>query len=216
MDGEHVTNMRVLTMAAIRNARGLTSAEKAMLYTIESRGEVFSSAETFRGDCGMGRNKFYDVRGSLLDKGLVQAEVRRPRGTTVYRVDHEAVAAMTPMRDEQALPPLETLNASDVNVSHGRHFNVAPVVTPTSPTAGSQREPWKGSPQGDPERGTIDEAPEGFRRGKSGLLRPMSPIYIRLVRTHEMTTPEKHRIGEMTPAQRAEWQACIDAEANLP
>lgn len=152
-----MTNMRVMTMAQIRNARGLDSAEKSILYTIESRGEVFSKVEVFRADCGLGKNKFYRTLTGLKDKGLVNVTDRRPRGTTVYTVSDKAVASLVPNVApggdiESMSPPVEMLQR--------RESNVAPVGTPRSPPlghlmsppVGTQREPLKGSPQGDPKR----------------------------------------------------------------
>jgi hypothetical protein len=127
-------------MAAIRDARGLDFSAKAMLCIIESRGEAFTSADRLRDDCGMGRNKFYDVRRRLIDAGLIDVTVRRPRTTTLYRVNHEAVAALVPSKEQPTAPPVETLEAN-VNVPALGTPTSPPVVTPISPPLGTPSSP---------------------------------------------------------------------------
>lgn len=138
--------MRVQTMAAIRNARGLTADDKAMLYTTESRGEVFATADIFRQDCGMGKNKFYATRSRLDALGLLDVRERRPKGTTCYRVNHDAVAALA----EPMSPPVGKLETPmslpvgalerDTNVTPGRDANVTP--------GRETKRTFKGTPKG--------------------------------------------------------------------
>jgi hypothetical protein len=138
--------MRVMTMAHIRNARGLGPEEKAILYTVESRGEVFSTRDTFLEDCGgMSKTRFYRYRNNLVAKGLLEAEVRRPRGTTVYRVNSEAVEALA-ARNEDGSNVLETkaatrgdTNVLALNTTHDGDCNVSLTGTQTSSTQGLHR-----------------------------------------------------------------------------
>lgn len=58
--------------------------------------------------------------------------------------------------------------------------------------------------------GTIRTLPSG------NVQRWGEAAYVRLVRTHEMTTPEKHCIGDLSQTERADWHARIEDEANLP
>lgn len=201
-----MTNMRVYTMAAIRNARGLTPDEKVLLYTIESRGEAFARADTLQDDCGMGRNRFYRTRKGCVDRGLVDAKDRRPRGTTVYRVNHEAVSALAP-----DVTPGREAGLEDTIVSPGSQINVTP-ARDVNMTAGSEtKRTLEGTPQGDPQGEQVRRTPYGVVRGVG------APIYLRMVRRGELNAWDKVEFGvhSFTEAERAEWHARLDAEADL-
>lgn len=214
-----MSNMRVMTMAHIRNARGIGPEEKAILYTVESRGEVYSTRDTFREDCGgMSKTRFYRHRNSLLAKGLLQAEVRRPRGTTVYRVVSEAVEALasghengrnvldaeTLSTGNSNLLPSETLQNEDSNVPQSRTSTSSPLGH-QRPQIEDTKNTLKGTPQGVPQRGPV-------RIGED--------CYLRLVRPEEMNAWERveydARMEAMTQDERAYWLARYEEEADLP
>lgn len=208
--------MRVKTMAHIRNARGLGPEEKAILYTVESRGEVYSTRETFREDCGgMGKTRFYRYRNSLLDKGLLQAEVRRPRGTTVYRVNSEAVEALTP----RATNVLEVgtfggdkSNVLVAKIMHNDDIDVSQARTSMSSSLGPQR------PQDEDTKKTLKGTPQGVPR--RGPVRIGGECYLRLVRPEEKNAWERvecdAQMAAMTESERAFWLARYEEEAHLP
>lgn len=212
-----MSNMRVMTMAHIRNARGLGPEEKAILYTVESRGEVYSTRDTFLDDCGrMSKSRFYRHRNSLLAKGLLQAEVRRPRGTTIYRVNSDAVEALAPNRAEGRMGPgVETLRGVESNVLtvetvHNGDINVTLPRTSRSSQLGHQRHAAEDTKK--TNRGT----PQGV---------PLKPVrigecYLRLVRSEEMNAWERveynAQMDAMTEDERTYWRARYEDEADLP
>jgi hypothetical protein len=214
-----MSNMRVMTMAHIRNARGLKPEEKAILYTVESRGEVYSTRDTLLEDCGgMSKSRFYRHRNSLVAKGLLQAEVRRPRGTTVYRVNSEAVEALAPRREDgRNVLDAETLGRADSNVLTADTIldgdtNVSQTRTSTSSSRGHQR------PQTEDTKKTLKGTPQGVPR--RGPVRIGGECYLRLVRPEEMNAWERveynAQMEAMTEDQRAYWLARYEDEAHLP
>lgn len=90
--------MRNQVMWDIRDAQGLNTAEKAIMWVIESRGELFSTVETLAGNAGMGRSTFYAHRDGLVDRGLVRCSRRYGERQKLYTVDAAAVAALVPRR----------------------------------------------------------------------------------------------------------------------
>lgn len=73
--------------ALVREADGLTSDEKLLLFTITSHrnGVSFATVDTVRQWTGLSRNKYYKARKSLLAKGLI-SEQRSLGGATTYRL----------------------------------------------------------------------------------------------------------------------------------
>jgi hypothetical protein len=210
--------MRFMTMAHIRNARGLAPEEKAILYTVESRGEVFSSRDTLRADCGgMSKTRFYRYRNSLIAKGLLHAEVRRPRGTTVYRVDSDAVEALCPGDEGAKVREVETLRDGDSNVLsvetlRNKDIIVSQAGTTTSSQQGHHR------PKVEDTKKTLKGTPQGVPQRKP--VRIGEECYLRLVRLEEMNAWERvdydARLAAMTESERAHWLARYEEEAHLP
>ncbi len=80
---------------AIREARGLNVYEKVLLFIIESRGVLYTSARRTAQDMGVAESTYYKTVRSLQAKGLISSE--RAWGNdggpmpTRYRVNGEAV-----------------------------------------------------------------------------------------------------------------------------
>jgi len=96
-NGKKSVPMQSGTIWIIRDARSLTGHEKAFLFVVESRGIMFSEAETARADMGLSRSTFYDVRKGLERKGLIDVRPRRLK-STLYRVNVDALRALVPVK----------------------------------------------------------------------------------------------------------------------
>jgi hypothetical protein len=75
----------------IRDARGLDALEKVFLYTVESRGVMKTSWQRAAADMGMKRSTFYNIRNSLVEKGLIGV-VPQGRETAWYVVNTAGLA----------------------------------------------------------------------------------------------------------------------------
>lgn len=92
--------MNIKALWALRDARGLTTTDKALTAMIISRGTAFASASTLMADAAMGRTAFYESRKRLTGLGVIRA-VERPGQTTVYTADIETLRALAPLsRDD--------------------------------------------------------------------------------------------------------------------
>jgi DNA-binding MarR family transcriptional regulator len=98
-------NMEVQAIWAIRDARGLSYAEKAFLFVVASRGCMTAKWDTAAADMGMSKNTYYKTRDSLLGKGLLNKETRF-NNTTVYTVSLETLLSLTGNGDESLEQPL--------------------------------------------------------------------------------------------------------------
>jgi hypothetical protein len=79
----------------IRDAEGLSAFERVFLYTVATHSHSVMS-RTAEDNCramGIGRTKYYEIRNTLLDKGLI-TERRRYNNGTAYALDWEAVRAL--------------------------------------------------------------------------------------------------------------------------
>lgn len=90
--------MRNKTMWAIRDARGLTTSEKAFLFVIESRGTAKTYRKTLMNDTGVSDGQVTNLVRSLTDKGCIVTG--RDGARTTYTVSHEAVSCLVPDRTE--------------------------------------------------------------------------------------------------------------------
>jgi hypothetical protein len=98
-------NMEVRALWAIRDARGLSYAEKAFLFVVASRGCMTAKWDTAAADMGMSKNTYYKTRDSLLGKGLIIKETRF-NSTTVYTVCLESLLSLTGNENESPEQPL--------------------------------------------------------------------------------------------------------------
>lgn len=100
------------TLWALRDARGLSTIEKAITAMVISRGTAYASAETLMADACVGRTAFYAARKRLTSLGVLHA-VERPGQTTVYTVDAAALIALAPLPRRESghkvgVPPHDT------------------------------------------------------------------------------------------------------------
>jgi len=77
---------------AIRDSRGLNSYDKIFLVTVAARGAdgMYCKWERNKDDMGMGKDRYYKSRDSLLEQKLITA-TRRMDSTTVYHINDEAL-----------------------------------------------------------------------------------------------------------------------------
>lgn len=87
------TSVDLPTLFAIRDARGLSVAEKAFLFVVASRGKLFASGTTSAADMGMSRSTFTRTARRLVERKLIDAETKPGRPTT-YRVRLQAVRGL--------------------------------------------------------------------------------------------------------------------------
>lgn len=88
--------MRNETMWAIRDARGLTTSEKAFLFVVESRGTAKTYRKTLMNDTGASDGQITNLVRSLTTKGCLHAG--RDGSRTTYRVSHDGVSRFIPTR----------------------------------------------------------------------------------------------------------------------
>lgn len=86
------------TMWNIRDARGLSAGEKALLFVVESRGTSIASRKTLAQDMGVSVNTYDSYRTSLINKGLLRPTLRTG-GTTIYVVDADVLSTYLPITD---------------------------------------------------------------------------------------------------------------------
>lgn len=77
--------MRNEVMWAVRDAQGLSTNEKALLWAIESCGTAKKHWEGMAAMVGMSKDSFYRTRASLLSKGLIRTR-RKYNSHTEYTV----------------------------------------------------------------------------------------------------------------------------------
>jgi hypothetical protein len=80
-----MSNMRHQMIWRIREARGLSAYQKAMLFVIESTGTLFCTNSEACEKTGLSRTTFYRTRDSLVALGLIEV-TQREGSTTCYRV----------------------------------------------------------------------------------------------------------------------------------
>lgn len=93
--------MRNETIWAIRDARGLTTSEKAFLFVVESRGTARTYRKTLMNDTGASDGQITNLVRTLTAKGCLVTG--RCGSRTTYEVSHEAVSRLVPDRDNAQL-----------------------------------------------------------------------------------------------------------------
>lgn len=78
-------SMRNEVMWAIRDDHTLAYDEKSLLWAVESRGEARRTWKGMSKDSGLPKNRLYDVRRALKERGVLDV-TERPGTTTLYRV----------------------------------------------------------------------------------------------------------------------------------
>lgn len=78
----------------IRDSRGLDAWDKSFLFTIASRGAegMFATWDRNKDDMGMGKDRYYKSRDSLIAKGLIKV-IRRMNESTIYKIDDDGLTA---------------------------------------------------------------------------------------------------------------------------
>lgn len=176
---------------AIRDSRSLNASEKSLLWAVESRGVHYGTWETVAADAGMKRDAYYRWRRGLEARGVLSV-TERPGKTTLHEVNGEWFAKTD--RPEIANDPSgDTVKTRAENRKHPSGHAVMEEDSKGDPCKGSQKNPMPTSPN-----------------------RIEGPIYMRLAKPQEMSTAEKHAIGELSTSQRAEWDKRIIEEAILP
>ncbi len=90
--------MRNEVVWAIRDARGLTADEKAVLWAVETRGTAFGVAETLAGDAGVSRATFFRRRDELVTRGLLSARKVYGQRQLTYSVVSDSVRELVPSK----------------------------------------------------------------------------------------------------------------------
>lgn len=161
----------------IRDARSLDVYEKAFLFVVASRREMFTSAAVAADDMGMSRAKFHRVRDSLLTRGLIDADQRTNRPST-YRVNLKQLGELVPRKDEpvrtlRKVSPMETPRKVSTTETPTRKASptetprrlrkVSPVETVVSPTETHKKKEKKNKRKKN-KKGSPAETPSGNNR----------------------------------------------------
>ncbi|GAA3684264.1 hypothetical protein GCM10022237_48560 [Nocardioides ginsengisoli] len=114
----------------VRDARGLDVYEKAFLFVVASRGEMFSRAEVAADDMGFSVAQFHKIADRLIARGLVVRQ-RRPGKPSVYRLNLDALIELLPKpKQSRRLRKVSTTETPSPKVSSAETPNkVSPLET---------------------------------------------------------------------------------------
>lgn len=169
--------MRNETIWAIRDARGLSTSEKAFLFVVESRGTAKTYRQTLMNDTGASDGQITNLVRSLTAKGCI--ETGRVGRRTTYRVSHDAVARLVPDR-------IGTQPVSDGAQS----------VSPTAHSVSAA-----GSPSEDNKKNRKKNVKENQMKNKTAPVVADAPT----VTAAESPLPKKDRESNPEPSMGAIW-----------
>lgn len=107
-------SMTNTTMWNIRDARGLTTYEKAFLFVVESRGVCTTTRKRLLDDLGISTGQLTKVIRSLAEKDLIDVHEGRwedgKKTPTFYSVKEDVLATFVPSKEDASPEGVHTVN----------------------------------------------------------------------------------------------------------